>query len=357
VQRPEGTVIEVQHLSAVDLADLILIERNAARCQPILAVYVDRGPATDWKKQPPVAGTYRVEGDVFRFQPRYPLQPGLRYRAVFEPLGLKGYTRVPERIIAEFLVPPLPPAPVTVLEHIYPSTNRLPENQLKFYLHFSAPMSRGEAYRHIHLLQASGKEVDLPFLELDEELWDPEGKRFTLFFDPGRIKRGLKPREEVGPALEDGKSYTLVIDKDWSDARGNPLREAVRKSFQVGPPDDTPPDPKTWKLQPPPAGTDRPLVVTFPKPMDHGLLERVLWVTDGADHTVPGTVAVSAEETRWQFTPQRAWEAGTYQLVVETTLEDLAGNSIGHPFEIDVQHPIQRQQKAERIRLPVPVRR
>ena len=35
-----------------------------------------------------------------------------------------------------------------------------------------------------------------------------------MFFDPGRIKRGLKPREQFGPALQEGKSYVLVIDRD-----------------------------------------------------------------------------------------------------------------------------------------------
>src|SRR2546425_13124120 len=112
-------------------------------------------------------------------------------------------------------------------------------------------MSEGDCYRHIKLLDAKGKAVDLPFLELDQELWDAAGKRFTLFFDPGRIKRGLKPREDVGPALEEGKSYVLVIDKEWEDAKGNPLKETFRKTFRVGSPDDRPPDPKTWNVQAP----------------------------------------------------------------------------------------------------------
>ena len=32
--------------------------------------------------------------------------------------------------------------------------------------------------------------IELPFLEIDEELWDPAMMRLTLFIDPGRIKRG-----------------------------------------------------------------------------------------------------------------------------------------------------------------------
>ena len=111
---------------------------------------------------------------------------------------------------------------------VYPSRDLLPENLLQFYIFFSAPMSRGEAYRRITLLDiATGKIVDAPFLELDEELWSPDGTRFTLVFDPGRIKRGLKPREEVGPVLEAGKSYSLVIDRQWLDALGKLAQDRI----------------------------------------------------------------------------------------------------------------------------------
>jgi hypothetical protein len=79
-------------------------------------------------------------------------------------------------------------------------------------------MSRGHSYDYIHLLDDTGKEVELPFLELDEELWDPAMKRLTLFIDPGRIKRGVRPLEEVGPSLQEGKRFTLVIDREWKDA-------------------------------------------------------------------------------------------------------------------------------------------
>ena len=69
-------------------------------------------------------------------------------------------------------------------------------------------MSRGEVYRRVRLVGEQG-DVDLPFLELGEELWDPEGRRLTLLFDPGRIKRGLKPREDAGQILQPGKRYAL----------------------------------------------------------------------------------------------------------------------------------------------------
>src|SRR5262249_18393507 len=163
---------------------------------------------------------------------------------------------------------------------------------LKFYLYFSAPMSRGEVYERVKLFDEKGKAVEMPFLELEQELWDPSGRRLTLFIDPGRIKRGLKPREEVGPVLEEGKKYTLVIDKGWPDANGNPLKETYRKAFRALAPDDTQPDPKAWKVQAPAAGTRDPLRVTFPRPLDQALAERLVWAADGRGQKLAGTVAL-----------------------------------------------------------------
>src|SRR5262249_55419183 len=146
---------------------------------------------------------------------------------------------------------------------VYPSTGLLPDNQLKFYVYFSAPMRRGEAWQRIHLLDEHGAAVELPFLELDQELWDRDYKRFTVLFDPGRIKRGLLPLSEVGPAIESGKQYTLVVDREWLDARGAPLEAGFRKSFRVGSADRTPPDPSQWHVRSPKPGTSEPLIIDF----------------------------------------------------------------------------------------------
>ncbi len=242
------------------------------------------------------------------------------------------------------------------MEQVYPTADKLPENQLKFYLHFTAPMSRGEAYRRVRLLDADGKPVDQPFLELGEELWDPDGKRFTLLIDPGRIKRGLKPREELGPVLEQGKTYTLVIDREWEDADGEPLKEAFRKTFRAAAADEAPPDPKTWRLDAPAAGGKAPLVVTFPKPMDHALLLDMLGVVDAGGRKIAGDVAVTDGQTRWRFTPRGPWAAESYRLVVDKRLEDLAGNSIDRPFEVDETHPTTTQAKVEMVETPFEVR-
>ena len=93
-------------------------------------------------------------------------------------------------------------------------------------------MQRGNIYEHIHLCDSNGKPIELPFLEIDEELWDTTMTRLTLFIDPGRIKRGVLPLEEIGPSLEAGKRYTLVINREWKDGVGNRLKEEFQKKFK-----------------------------------------------------------------------------------------------------------------------------
>ena len=166
-------------------------------------------------------------------------------------------------------------------------------------------------------------------------MWDPAGQGFTLTFDPGRIKRGLEANQRMGPPIADGQRYTLVIDREWPDARGVPLVEAYRKTFRGGPAVRVPPDPARWKISPPRAGTREPAVVHFDRPMSYPLLQRMMQIA-GARGRVAGAIAVDRQESQWRFTPATAWTSGAYRLIVHTGLEDLAGNKIGQPFDIDV---------------------
>ncbi len=294
-------------------------------------------PMAQYGEMPAVGGAWRLEGGILRFEPRYPLTPGVRYRAALLAGPWIGRREGEGAAVEEiFALPPRDLKPKTFVERVYPSAQVLPENQLKLYIHFSGPMRRGEAYSRIHLLDANGREVDAPFLELGEELWDPNGTRFTLFFDPARVKRGLRPREEQGPVLEAGMKYGLVVDAGWPDADGAPLVAEFRKEFEAAAPDYDTPDPKTWTITAPPAGTVQPLDVQFPEPLDHALLYRLLAVRGPDGAILDGAVTVGDVERRWSFEPSAAWKAGRHELVADSTIEDLAGNSIGRPFEVDM---------------------
>jgi hypothetical protein len=288
--------------------------------ESILSVYADSRSADP----PPLLGTYSVDNGTLSFTPRFPLAAGMHYRAVFRVGGSA-------QVIADFEGPKLDRTASTHVEHVYPSIDTLPANQLKFYLFFSAPMARGEAWRRIHLLDQDGKEVELPFLELNQELWDPEYKRLTVLFDPGRIKRGLVPTNEVGPPLIEGRAYTLVIDQDWMDARGIRLVDGFRKQFHVVAADRTAPDSKNWHLTIPKAGTRDPVVLNFGEPMDYALLTRLV-----ALRGVKGVATIDRGESEWQFVPDRAWLPNeSCAISVDNSIEDLAGNRPGRLFDVD----------------------
>jgi hypothetical protein len=316
-----------------------------------LSVYVGK---TNQAGQPAIVGTYSVKGDVLRFTPRFPIKGGLAYRAeIFLPAPDRNSS--PSRYEKVFEVPAPPrPAPAKVVA-VYPSAAVLPDNQLRFYLHFSAPMRRGEAYEHIRLLKENGQPVNRPFLEIGEELWDDSSMRLTLLFDPGRVKRGLSPRELLGPVLESGGKYTLVIDRGWHDASGQALAAEFRKEFAAGPPVEAAIDHKAWKITAPAAGTRGSLTIRFGHPLDHALLERTITVESPAGNPVLGEVTIGKEERSWQFQPDRPWQAGQHELVIDTTLEDTAGNRIGRPFEVDRFEQIDKGPVAEFVRLPLEV--
>jgi hypothetical protein len=343
--------IEVRGVSDAEVKALSPLSADADVWSKVLLVCIDKPE----RERVAMFGSYRAADGAVRFTPRFPLTPGVTYRVVFDPAKIPGHSGG-KPIDTVVMLPRPAPNPTTTVVQIYPTADRLPENQLRFYIYFSAPMERGDSYRRMQLLDERGKAVVSPFLEMEPELWDPEGKRFTLYFDPGRIKRGLKPREDLGPVLEEGKRYTLVIDRAWEDAEGNRLKESFRKSFSVGPPEEKQLDVKTWMLTPPDAGSTTPLAVASPIPLDHALFHRLVWVEDAGGRKVAGTVAIDEQEKRWRFTPKEAWQAGTYRLVANTLLEDITGNSIARPFEVDVFRPVQREIKSETVAIPFTVK-
>jgi hypothetical protein len=277
---------------------------------------------------PPLLGSYAVDNGTLVFQPRYPPAAGVRLRAVFHPPG-------GARVETTFLDQAVQAEPTTFVSAVYPSTDEVPDNLLKLYVVFSAPMSRGEAWQRIQLLDESGSPGDAPFLEIDQELWDPTNTRLTLLFDPGRIKRGVLPREQLGPALIENREYTLLIDPAWRDARGAPLVGEFRKELRVVASDRTPPDMKRWRISAPWSRTRDALLVTFPEPMDWALLQHFLQVS-GPNGPVAGRIEVEDNERRWRFVPEQPWTGGDYQIMVNAALEDLAGNKIGRPFDVDL---------------------
>jgi hypothetical protein len=277
---------------------------------------------------PPMIGRYEREGTTVRFVPGFAPSPGVTYVARAE------WMRDVEE--ARFTLPRCETASTTKVSAIYPTSDRVPANLLKMYIEFSAPMSDGEAERRIHLLDANGREVAAAFLHVDEELWDASRKRLTVLFDPGRIKRGLRANLEDGAPLAGGRTFRVVIDKDWRDGDGRPLAESASKTLQVADADRTSPDARNWDIEAPVAGTTRPLALRFDEPLDRALAERWINVTDAAGNPVAGKATIGEHESSWTFVPSRAWTTDAYQVMVDPRIEDLAGNTPAYLFDADM---------------------
>jgi hypothetical protein len=333
------TAVEEVGWTQDQLQSMAKVLGDAAIAQPI-HVYVlnEKGEI----EKPELSGRREIVDGAIRFTPQFLFRPGMSYRVY----------SIDAKTTLDIKVPAVVPTEPTRVTAIYPFASTLPENQLRFYIHFSAPMAAGHAYEHVKLLKPDGTPDKRAFLEIGEEMWDRSGQRLTLLFDPGRVKKGLKPREEFGPVLEPGQSYRLVIDKEWRDANDQSLAAGFEKRFTAGPAIEAAIDTKQWKLTPPVASSRNSLIVQFPRPLDSALLIRMLTIADSAGKEIPGQITLAAEERCWQFCPDQPWTAGDYFVVADTALEDTAGNNIARPFEVDVFDRVDDKTGPEFVRIP-----
>ncbi len=303
-----------------------------------IRVVVDNGLGDSLPPQ--VIGQYSVLRDRVRFEPRFPFADGVAYRVEVEPrrldalAGLASAGGEPARSTHRFSIPAAKIDRITRVLAVHPGIDRVPSNMLRWYIEFSSPMEPGSAHEHVHLLEETGRPVEDAFLRVDEELWDPQRRRLTLLFDPGRVKRGVRANLEMGSPLIEGHRYRLVIDPAWPDARGAALASGYDREFDVSPADRESPDPARWTVSTPAAGSREPLRLSLGEPLDHALVARMLSV-ESHGRPVSGNVTISPGDSVWTFTPAPAWRAGTYSVRVDATLEDLAGNSVARVFDAD----------------------
>jgi hypothetical protein len=302
-----------------------------------------------------IAGRYSAANGTIVFEPAFPFDRGRAYAARFDPRALPTPTNDTAIAITAGL-PRDANARATSIVRILPTADTLAENLLRMYVEFSGPMSRQPGVEFIHLIDDGGNEVRNAFLPLDADFWNPDHTRYTIFLDPGRVKRGIKPNEQMGRALRAGRAYALRIDSTWKDANGLPLAHSFRHEFRAGPAVQTPITLGDWKVQAPRRSSRDPLVVRFPRPLDHGLLQRAIGVRTQAGERIPGAITIGPGEVEWRFAPQTAWKAGAYDLIVLAILEDVAGNRVGRAFEVDEFTTVDSSRVSEEHTLPFRVR-
>lgn len=274
---------------------------------------------------PQIIGKYIIRKDSLIFQPLFPFSFDLKYR-----VELKGadpfYFHRPK---------PENRAP-TFVKNIYPSTDTLPANLLKMYLTFSAPMSEGNAYENIHLLNAKGDTMADSFLELLPELWNEDQTRLTIWFDPGRIKRDLGPNNLLGLPLEKNQKYQLIINPKWQDKEGLCIKDSYRKHMLITKTDRKQTATKNWQIKSPPQYTSEALQIQFDEPLDFATAKKAFTILDANQNIIDGQVKLSLNETQLRFTPTNKWKSGTYAIKVSAILEDLAGNNLNRLFDRDL---------------------
>ena len=221
----------------------------------------------------------------------------------------------------------------TVVTEIYPTAVALPENMLRFYIYFSAPMGLDDILPAIDLLDADGQVVEGVFLPNRYDLWSADRTRLTLLFDPGRVKTGLAANHAFGRALVAGETYHLDISPRAEDMQGCPLASGHRVTFEATEADVLSPSPANWTIVTPSVGTREPLIILLDGPVDHLSLAYRLRVISPDGATVAGRIDLDEAETQWRFTPRAEWPAATYHVAVDPQLEDLAGNRPGVLFD------------------------
>jgi hypothetical protein len=279
---------------------------------------------------PPMAGRLVRDGADTCFLPRYPFVAGTAYAVTVDGLTAAVLVRHRSKRTA-----------TTGVLGICPTAREVPRNLLRFYVWFSAPMSEGYAAGHVRLRDDAGVMAGA-LLSLEHELWDADHRRLTVLLDPARIKRGLVPHEQAGYPLRSGTAFRLEVDDGFRDARGVPLAAGAERTYWVGADERRRVDPDAWTVTPPTQHSVEPVMVQFGRSLDHGLLARCLHVAGPDGRPIWGRAEAGPAERWWRLIPSEPWAEGTYCLVVDPILEDVAGNSMRRVFDRDRSRPEDR---------------
>jgi hypothetical protein len=199
-----------------------------------------------------------------------------------------------------------------------PSAPVLPANTLRAYFLFDRPARGFIGQSEVQLIGADGKRIEDCFMDFGTELWSPDGKRLTILFDPGKIKRGVEaPNSELAP-LRAGATYTIKVREFQKRFR---VGAAVRKRL----------DPAAWRIVPPKTREDA-LRIEFDRVMDFALLQDQIfdYVNNRPEHSF---AVVEQGGLALKLVPATRWKAGKNEIRISAILEDVAGNRLGEAMD------------------------
>lgn len=256
-------------------------------------------------------GSYSLKNNALVFKPRFGLDQGTRYVAAF---GQKKLTvEIPWLLERPKLVRSFP-------------EKTIPANTLRMYLYFSQPMGLQNPYDFLSLLDESGRQIKDAFVEVKEGLWNEGRTRLTVFFHPGRIKRGVGPNQTQGELFKPSASYLLVADQNWKAASGRPLEKEVSISLDIQAPVREKIDPKSWEA----AKLQKGIKFDTGRSLDTEMVNRKLTLLQDGKR-VDGRWMINNEHL--YFSATNNISSGSYVLSINPTLEDICGNSLLNVFD------------------------
>ncbi len=203
-----------------------------------------------------------------------------------------------------------------------PAAREWPASTLRLYIQFDRPARGIISQDHLRLSAGDGKPIADPFMDFGQELWSADGKRLTVLFDPGRIKRDVEASGSDASPLLNGQHYRISFDDYVS-------------SFTVTPSERRPLDPSLWVIALPTTSRGA-LRINFGRLMDTALLQSQISVVDDSGRNIDGTIRVSDDERELSFLPLEHWPSGKANIIVGSALEDVSGNRVGEALDHDV---------------------
>ncbi len=269
-------------------------------------------------KHQKIAGTITAnEGTLFT--PYFPFANNVTYQVFNDEQLLFSFT--PQKDIKS-----------PEVKNVFPVTDELPVNFLKFYIEFDQSMAGGHVYDYLQLIK-NGAEVENAFIPLKPELWDANKQIVTVWIDPGRIKRDLGPNKKYGAVLEAGYSYQLIIGKGLKATNGADLNAKFVKSFHVFERDEKTPSVTSWTLNSPTNNSREMLLIDMQEVMDYSSHHFMSVFYNGNEMEGDFEFISDGEIS---FFPKKSWQKGEYVLKIASKAEDLAGNNFNRPFDRDL---------------------
>ncbi|TSE11414.1 Ig-like domain-containing protein [Aquimarina algiphila] len=287
-----------------------------------LKVYRGQISEEELDRTHPILGTIQIDELELHFTPLVPFGWNQEYTFIYNNTIEYFTLEIPEAY--NYLA----------VEAIYPSAKSLPSNLLKWYVQFSHPVNEVHVYDYIRFINNQGDTLSRTTLSLENALISEDGKLLTVWIEPGRQKRDLIPNKQLGPVFENDAMYQLIVLKNIKDRQGVSMQKDFTHLFKITYADRIQPSMGSFKILPPENNDD--LVIFLGESMDYGSTLNSMKIINAEKQEIYGEWQLTNNESTLIFTPKHPWKKGQYQVLIDSRLEDLAGNNLNRLFDSGV---------------------